>query len=79
MLEAVSAVLGSGLRVGVLLHGMKVRDDNRTLLQTGITSNENLDTLGFSLEPTPVQVSPPLCTEDPAALLPCDTSQLILR
>ncbi|XP_024462999.2 telomere repeat-binding protein 3 isoform X3 [Populus trichocarpa] len=78
VLEAVSAVLGSGLRVGVLLHGMKVRDDNRTLLQTGMTSKENLDTLGFSLEPIPVQAPPPLCTEDPA-LLPCDTSQLISR
>ncbi|XP_011027692.1 PREDICTED: telomere repeat-binding protein 3-like [Populus euphratica] len=76
VLEAVSAVLGSGLRVGVLLHGMKIRDDNRTLLQTGMTSKENLDTLGFSLEPIPVQAPPPLCTEDPA-LLPCDTSQLI--
>jgi len=78
VLEAVSAVLGSGLRVGVLLHGMKVRDDNRTLLQTGMTSKENLDTLGFSLEPIPVLAPPPLCTEDPA-LLPCDTSQLISR
>ena len=73
-----SALLGSGLRVGVLLHGMKVRDDSRTLLQTGMTSKENLDTLGFSLEPTLVQAPPPLCTEDPA-LLPCDTSQLISR
>ncbi|CAK7325709.1 unnamed protein product [Dovyalis caffra] len=79
VLEAVSAILGGGLRVGVLLHGKKVRDDSRTLLQTGITSNENLDTLGFSLEPSPVQVPPPLCTEDPPALLPCDTSQRILR
>ena len=78
-MEAVSAILGGGLRVGVLLHGKKVWDDNRTLLQTGISSNENLDDLGFSLEPTPVQVSPPLCTEDPPALLPCDTSQLISR
>ncbi|XP_011027218.1 PREDICTED: telomere repeat-binding protein 3-like isoform X2 [Populus euphratica] len=79
VVEAVSAILGGGLRVGVLLHGKKVRDDNRTLLQTGITSNENLDALGFSLEPNPLQVSPPSCTEDPPALLPCDTSQLILR
>ncbi|KAJ6311759.1 hypothetical protein OIU77_013503 [Salix suchowensis] len=79
IVEAVSAILGGGLRVGVLLHGKKVRDDSRTLLQTGITSNENLDTLDFSLEPTPVQVPPSLCTEDPLPLLPCDTSQLISR
>uniref|UniRef100_A0A6N2NCE3 Uncharacterized protein n=1 Tax=Salix viminalis TaxID=40686 RepID=A0A6N2NCE3_SALVM len=79
VVEAVSAILGGGLRVGVLLHGKKVRDDSRTLLQTGITSNEDLDTLDFSLEPTPVQVPPHLCTEDPLPLLPCDTSQLISR
>ncbi|KAJ6720455.1 TELOMERE REPEAT-BINDING PROTEIN 4-LIKE [Salix viminalis] len=52
VVEAVSAILGGGLRVGVLLHGKK---------------------------PTPVQVPPSLCTEDPLPLLPCDTSQLISR
>lgn len=76
VMEAVTAILGGGLRVGLLLHGKRVRDDNRTLLQTGITSEENLDTLGFTLEPTPTQPPPPVCTEDPAVLLPCDTSQL---
>ncbi|KAJ7960131.1 Telomere repeat-binding protein [Quillaja saponaria] len=34
VMEAVTAILGGGLRVGVLLKGKKVRDDNRTLLQT---------------------------------------------
>ncbi|KAJ9175732.1 hypothetical protein P3X46_014258 [Hevea brasiliensis] len=79
VMESVTAILGSGLCVGVLLHGKKVRDDNRTLLQTGISSKENLDTLGFTLEPSPVQAPPTVCTEDPPIPLTCDTSQLSPR
>ncbi|CAN0837474.1 Telomere repeat-binding protein 4 [Linum grandiflorum] len=79
VMEAVTAILGGALHVGVLVHGEKVRDDNRTLLQTGITSSENLDTLGFTLEPSSVQASTPLCPEAPPAILPCHTSQLISR
>ncbi|KAF2318809.1 hypothetical protein GH714_010885 [Hevea brasiliensis] len=77
VMEAVTAILGGGLRVGVLRHGKKVRDDNRTLLQTGISSKENLDTLGFTLEPSPVQAPPTVCTEDPPIPLPCDSTQLV--
>ncbi|KAL1559430.1 hypothetical protein AAHA92_09775 [Salvia divinorum] len=33
VMEAVTAILGSGVRVGVVLQGKKVRDDNRTLQQ----------------------------------------------
>ncbi|KAJ9160136.1 hypothetical protein P3X46_025567 [Hevea brasiliensis] len=79
VMEAVTAILGGGLRVGVLRHGKKVRDDNRTLLQTGISSKENLDTLGFTLEPSPVQAPPTVCTEDPPIPLPCDSTQLLPR
>lgn len=79
VMETVTAILGSGLCVGVLLHGKKVRDDNTTLLQTGISSKENLDTLGFTLEPNPVQAPPTVCTEDPPIPLPCDMSQLVPR
>ncbi|WCJ19635.1 Telomere repeat-binding protein 1 [Euphorbia peplus] len=79
VMDTVTAILGGGLRVGVLLHGKKVRDDNRTLSQTGITSEENLDTLGFTLEPCTVQAPRPVCTEDPPLPLSCDTSQLIVR
>lgn len=61
-MEAVTAILGSGLRVGVVLQGKKVRDDNRTLQQVGISPNDNLDTLGFTLEPSfskvPLSLSP---------------------
>ncbi|XP_060175497.1 telomere repeat-binding protein 4-like isoform X2 [Lycium barbarum] len=58
VMEAVTAILGSGLRVGVVLQGKKVRDDNRTLQQAGISQNGNLDTLGFTLEPSFTKVRP---------------------
>ncbi|KAK7257817.1 hypothetical protein RIF29_32063 [Crotalaria pallida] len=52
VLDAVTAVLGGGLRVGVSLQGKKVRDDSKTLIQTGISLDDNqLDALGFTLEP----------------------------
>ncbi|CAN0909520.1 Telomere repeat-binding protein 4 [Linum grandiflorum] len=79
IVEAVSAILGGGLRVGVIHHGKKVRDDNRTLLQTGISSSENLDSLGFTLEPSSVQAPAPLRTEEFPAILPSNTSQLVSR
>ncbi|MBA0807281.1 hypothetical protein Gohar_023095 [Gossypium harknessii] len=59
--EAVTAILGGGLCVGVLLQGKKVRDDNKTLLQTGISRDNQMDSLGFSLEPNPSHASPSLC------------------
>uniref|UniRef100_A0A6N2MIG3 Uncharacterized protein n=1 Tax=Salix viminalis TaxID=40686 RepID=A0A6N2MIG3_SALVM len=64
-LKAVTAILGGGLRVGVLLQGKKVRDDNKTLLQTGISHNNQLDSLGFCLEPNPSRKPPSLCLEVP--------------
>ncbi|MBA0572906.1 hypothetical protein Golob_000210, partial [Gossypium lobatum] len=65
VMEAVTALLGGRIRVGVLLQGKKVRDDSRTLLQTGISSEDNLDALGFTLEPGPVIAPPPICSEEP--------------
>ena len=65
-MEAVSVLLSGGIRVGVLVHGKKVRDDKRTLSQTGISSEENLSNLGFTLEPGGTSKVPlPLCSEDP--------------
>jgi len=68
------AILGGGAHVGVLHHGKKVRDDSRTLVQTGISCNENLDTLSFMLEPVSLQASPTVCAGDPSSQ--CETSQL---
>lgn len=50
-MEAVNAILGGGLRVGVLLRGKTIRDDNITLFQTGISQDNEMDMLGFTLEP----------------------------
>ncbi|XP_022874859.1 telomere repeat-binding protein 1-like isoform X2 [Olea europaea var. sylvestris] len=74
VMEAMTEILGGGLRVGVLLQGKKIRDDKKTLLQTGIShDNKKLDSLGFTLEPSRTQ--PPLCLEDHSFERPCDTPQ----
>ncbi|KAJ0678356.1 putative transcription factor MYB-HB-like family [Helianthus annuus] len=52
VMEAVTAILHGQLHVGVLVQGKKVRDDNRTLQQSGISKNCNLESLGFTLEPS---------------------------
>lgn len=52
-MEAVSTLLSDGHRVGLMVQGKKVRDDNKTLHQTGISQdNTHLDSLDFSLEPS---------------------------
>ncbi|KAE8727997.1 Telomere repeat-binding protein 5 [Hibiscus syriacus] len=79
VMEAVTAVLGGGLRIGVLFQGKKVRDDNKTLLQTGISSDNQMDALGFSLEPNPSQTFPSLCPGGSPMTLPCDTTLPLAR
>lgn len=79
VMDTVTARLGGGIRVGVLLNGKKIRDDNRTLLQSGISSEDNMDSLGFTLEPSSVLAPSPVCSEDPPLLLPCSTPQLVQR
>lgn len=69
-MEAVKTILGSGLRVGMVIQGKKVRDDNKTLQQAGISQNGNLDTLGFTLEPSSYPVSPSLHSKNLPALSP---------
>lgn len=78
-MDAVNAILGGGLRVGVLIQGKKVRDDNKTLLQTGISHENKSDVLGFSLEPNLSQTSTSLCAGDSPPLLPCDNPQPLTR
>ncbi|KAK1312919.1 Telomere repeat-binding protein 3 [Acorus calamus] len=75
VMEAVTTILGGGLRVGVLLQGKNIRDDNKTLLQAGISHNDKIDSLGFTLEPNTTHPPPPLeSSEQPALLLPCNAS-----
>ncbi|KAK9061162.1 hypothetical protein SSX86_018342 [Deinandra increscens subsp. villosa] len=69
VVEAITAILGSELHVGVLLQGKKIKDDNTTLQQTGISSNS--DTLGFILEPNLSQAS----HKEPPLLPPCDNHE----
>ncbi|XP_061357606.1 telomere repeat-binding protein 3-like isoform X2 [Gastrolobium bilobum] len=73
VMEAVMAILGGDAHVGVLLQEKKVRDDNRTLVQTGLSCKENLDTLSFMLEPSSLLASPAVCGGDPSSQ--CETSQ----
>ncbi|CAN6921185.1 unnamed protein product [Brassica oleracea] len=77
VMEAVSVLLSGGIRVGVLVHGKKIRDDKKTLSQTGISSEENLTNLGFTLEPGPSKAPLPLCSQDP--LVPIDPTNLSER
>ncbi|CAN6230811.1 unnamed protein product [Urochloa humidicola] len=87
VLEAVNAILGGDLRIGVLHHGKKVRDDSKTLMQAGIGQDDMLDNLDFSLEPSCThnlsQVQPPEhisfmetidITEPLARIAPADSS-----
>lgn len=60
-MEAVTTVLGDGLHVGILLQGKKVRDDSKTLLQTGISRDGKHRNLGFMLEPGHAQIKLPRC------------------
>ncbi|KAJ9553396.1 LOW QUALITY PROTEIN: hypothetical protein OSB04_017441 [Centaurea solstitialis] len=78
VMEAVKAILQSQLHVGVLLEGKKVRDDNRTLQQTGISQNCNLESLGFTLEPSVPEAPPSLVQKETPLLLP-GTHQLLSR
>lgn len=75
-MEAVTTILGRGLHVAVLLRGKKIRDDNRTLLQTGISCKENLDSLGFMLEPNLTKSYPSsIAPEDSPCTSPCNVPQ----
>lgn len=72
-MEALSAILGGGVRVGVLLRGKQVKNDNETLLQSGISHDNQLDALGFMLEPI-CSVTPVESTGLSHASLPSDAS-----
>lgn len=84
--DAVSAILSGGLCIGVVHQGKQVRDDSKTLLQSGISPEDELDALGFMLEPAtapyssaPALVPKPLCREDSSFLVSCDIRQPLAR
>ncbi|XP_010558799.1 PREDICTED: telomere repeat-binding protein 3-like [Tarenaya hassleriana] len=79
VLEAVTALLGGGIRVGALVQGKKVRDDSKTLSQTGISCQENVGNLGFTLEPGPAKGSAHFCSEDPLISVPSVSKSLSER
>lgn len=79
VMEAVTAILGGGLRIGVVFQGKKVRDDSKTLSQAGISHDDKLDGLGFTLEPSPSRASPPLGPEGCSRVLPCETPRPLTR
>ncbi|KAG6404439.1 hypothetical protein SASPL_136687 [Salvia splendens] len=54
LMEAITAILGHGVRAGAVLQRKKVRDDKRTLQQAGISQNSDLDTLDEELMRSPV-------------------------
>ncbi|KAK8553730.1 hypothetical protein V6N13_072671 [Hibiscus sabdariffa] len=64
VMEAVTTALGDGLHVGILLQGKKVREDSKTLLQTGISRDGKHRNLGFMLEPGHPQIIPPPCMRE---------------
>ncbi|KAM1094708.1 hypothetical protein ACFX2J_009586 [Malus domestica] len=66
VMEAVTSILGDGLHVGILVQGKKVRDDNKTLLQTGISQDDKRHNLGFILEPKRAKLTYPPFSEDPS-------------
>ncbi|KAI3989840.1 hypothetical protein MKX01_040810 [Papaver californicum] len=78
VMEAVAAIIGEGLHVGVLYQGKQIRDDSKTLLQTGICDDEKLDGLGFALEPKSTNGSH-FCPKDPPYLVQSDVPQLLTR
>ncbi|GJW23119.1 hypothetical protein Tco_0033741 [Tanacetum coccineum] len=47
--QVVTAIFSGELHLGVMLQGKRIRDDNKTLLQTGIWHDNVLDVLGFTL------------------------------
>lgn len=70
VMEAVTAILKDELHVDILLQGKKVRDDSKTLIQTGIRQDDKRHRLGFMLEPRHHHnpISPSSYNEDPCFL-----------
>ncbi|CAH8354400.1 unnamed protein product [Eruca vesicaria subsp. sativa] len=79
VLEAVTTILEGGLRIGVLVHGKKVRDDKKMLLETGISLDTLSDTLSFCLEPNPPQSTKPFSPKDSDFVRPYNVPHTLTR
>lgn len=73
-MEAVSTIIGHGIHVGILLRGKKVRDDNKTLIQTGICHDNQDECLGFTLEPHSSQTPSSFCHGAPPSTFSCSST-----
>lgn len=67
-MDAVTSILGEGLHVGILVQGKKIRDDDKTLVQTGISQDEEHSNLGFILEPKHSQNATSPCSKKKSSL-----------
>nr|XP_043620470.1 telomere repeat-binding protein 5 [Erigeron canadensis]XP_043620471.1 telomere repeat-binding protein 5 [Erigeron canadensis]XP_043620472.1 telomere repeat-binding protein 5 [Erigeron canadensis] len=79
VMEAVTAIFSGEVHVGVMLQGKRIRDDNKTLLQTGICHDNQLDALGFTLEPNEEQLPPFICPQDRSVVSPPATPKPLAR
>ncbi|XVF55271.1 hypothetical protein PTKIN_Ptkin06aG0023500 [Pterospermum kingtungense] len=79
VMEAVTTRLGDGLHVGILLQGKKVRDDSKTLLQSGISQDHKHHNLGFILERKNVQIKAPPCSVEQGLRLTRHATSLTLE
>ncbi|KAL6853994.1 hypothetical protein ACP4OV_020023 [Aristida adscensionis] len=50
VMDVVAGIMEGGIRVGVLLQGKSIQDDNKTLRQAGICQGEKLNNIDFTLE-----------------------------
>ena len=57
-MDVVNSIMQGGLRVGVLLQGKDIQDDNKTLRQAGICHDKKLNNIDFTLECDRQQDSP---------------------
>lgn len=79
VVDAVTAALGRELGIGLHYQGKKIKDDNKTLLQTGLADENQSDALAFSLEPSPRQTTPQIDSGDPPPFIHCKTPQPLRR
>ncbi|XP_066348102.1 telomere-binding protein 1-like [Miscanthus floridulus] len=50
VMDVVNSIMEGGLRVGVLLQGKDIQDDNKTLCQAGICHDKKLNNIDFTLQ-----------------------------